>query len=125
MVDNRRDQTNRLLQEYLRTGSRKHRDELWEGCHGFLWAVYRKSRLFGLEDDVAILGWRAFHVLIEFTVDTVGAQPVGKRQDTIRVLGRVVAVADEDCEWHTAPIVTARCEREQGPGYSDPEGGVA
>lgn len=65
MVDKSREQTNRLLQEYLRTGSRKHRDELWEQCHGFLRAVYRDSPLFGLEDDVQFLGWEAFEKALE------------------------------------------------------------
>ena len=59
------EQTNRLVEEYLRRGNGSCRDQLWDRCVRYLWAVYRKSNLSGLDDDVEFLGWQAFEEALE------------------------------------------------------------
>ena len=59
------EQTNRLVEEYLRRGNGSCRDQLWDRCVRYLWAVYRKSNLSGLDDDVQFLGWQAFEEALE------------------------------------------------------------
>jgi hypothetical protein len=69
MINSNKDQINKIMQKYIDTEDNiLFEQEIWPRLFKFCWAVYRKRRFWGLDDDIEYLTWISF----KQSLDTFG-----------------------------------------------------